>query len=147
MPSYKLENQPTAYYYPLSPVDPKQIPLNPKICINRSDPNCIDYNYPGINMPSHAKTSGFNLMSDPYATMFKKGDGVRFRIINITKGAGSYRSSFNAPMAWDTAFSAIITVGEMNSLGTGNQLILMDIYSISTDTYHICAARKIEFTP
>lgn len=147
MPSYNLMPKPSAFYYSYAPNDPKQKPLNPKICINRNSPNCIDYTYPGINMATHAKQSGFTLMSDPYGFYFKKGDLARFRIINTSKGAGAYRSIFNGPMGWDTAFSAIVTAGEMQKLGVGNQLILMDIDSIVDDTVHILDAREIEFLP
>ncbi len=148
MPSYALGNKPKAYYYAgVGATDPKQIPANPKICIDRASSSCIDYTYPGINKTTHSKTSGFNLLSDFNGFLFKKGDLVRFRIINTTQGSGAYRSAFSGPMVWDTAFAAIITSGEMLQLGTGMQIILMDIHSKIDDTVHIMSALEIEFTP
>lgn len=148
MPSYTLMNEPQTYYYTAyGATSPKQIRANPKMCIDRSNPNCIDYTYPGINNATHAQTSGFSLLSDVYGFLFKKGDDVRFRIINTTRGAGSYKSTFGGQMQWDTAFAANITQGEMNKLGTGKQLVLMDIYSKTDDTVHILKALETEFTP
>lgn len=148
MPSYTLMSKPQIYYYTAyGATNAKQLRANPKICIDRANPNCIDYTYPGINKATHSKTSGFSLVSDVYGPYFKKNDLVRFRIINTTQGAGSYRSTLNSPMQWDTAFSAEITVGEMKKLGTGKQLILMDIYSVGDDTTFIFDALDTEFTP
>ena len=50
-------------------------------------------------------------------------------------------------MAWDTAFSAAITDGEMKKLDTGKQTILMDIYSKLDDTVYIFKPIEVEFTP
>lgn len=98
-------------------------------------------------MAVHSKTSGFNLLSDIYGFMFKKDDFVRLRIINTTKGAGSYQTNFNGPMPYDTAFATTITDGEMKKLGLGKQIVLMDIFSKADDTVHILKALDIEFTP
>ena len=86
-------------------------------------------------------------MSDINGPYFKKGDPVRFRIINTSKAKGWYKSAFSGPMAWDTAFSAAITDGEMKKLDTGKQTILMDIYSKLDDTVYIFKPIEVEFTP
>lgn len=133
MPSYIRLATPTAYYYMTHPS--KNTQLNPKIGIDRYNPNNIDYTY-GLIMSQHTKDSGFNLLSD-LTVSFKKGDTLNVSAFNLTKGPGAYSSSFSLSLPYDGPARWLFTTAELLKLDAGKIETFADLYSPSNDSIYV----------
>lgn len=133
MSSYATVATPKAYYYMTSPN--KNTQLNPKIGIDRSNPNCIDYTY-GLVMNQHIKDSGFNLLTDVNRA-FKKGDTLKVSAFNLTKGIGSYSSLFQLSLSYDGPARWLFTPQEMKNLDAGKIEIIADVFAPQSDTVFV----------
>ena len=142
MPSYIPLPSPVAYYYTTAPNN--NTPVHPKIGFDRLDPQNVAYTLYGLSMAVHKKDSGFNIITDT-SVPFQKGDLLSVDAVNLSKGQNSYKSTFQAPLAYGGPARFYFTTAEMQKLGTGNIRITLDVYSASTDTYYVPNSCDLEF--